>query len=52
MNENGKWKRFPVRHHDPWCLLPACVINHRTTEQDIDFLVAQIRQTGENLLLA
>jgi glutamate/tyrosine decarboxylase-like PLP-dependent enzyme len=30
--------------------LRACVINHRTTEQDIDFLVAQVEQTGEKLL--
>src|SRR5262245_39564123 len=30
--------------------LRACVINHRSTEQDIDFLVAHVRQTGERLL--
>jgi glutamate/tyrosine decarboxylase-like PLP-dependent enzyme len=30
--------------------LRACVINHRSTEQDIDFLVAHVRQTGEKLL--
>ncbi len=29
--------------------LRACVINHRSTEQDIDFLVAHVRQTGEGL---
>jgi aromatic-L-amino-acid/L-tryptophan decarboxylase len=29
--------------------LRACVINHRSTEQDIDFLVAHVRQTGERL---
>jgi glutamate/tyrosine decarboxylase-like PLP-dependent enzyme len=32
--------------------LRACVINHRSTEEDIDFLVAHVRQTGESLLLA
>ena len=32
--------------------LRACVINHRATEQDIDFLVAHVRQTGESLLPA
>ena len=32
--------------------LRACVINHRTTEQDINFLVAHIRQCGANLLSA
>jgi glutamate/tyrosine decarboxylase-like PLP-dependent enzyme len=32
--------------------LRACVINHRTTEQDIDFLVAHVRQSGESLLPA
>jgi glutamate/tyrosine decarboxylase-like PLP-dependent enzyme len=30
--------------------LRACVINHRSTEQDIDFVVAHIRETGEKLL--
>lgn len=30
--------------------LRACVINHRSTEQDIDFLVAHVQQTGEKLL--
>ncbi len=30
--------------------LRACVINHRSTEEDIDFLVAHVRQTGERLL--
>jgi glutamate/tyrosine decarboxylase-like PLP-dependent enzyme len=29
--------------------LRACVINHRSTEQDIDFLVAHVKQTGEKL---
>jgi glutamate/tyrosine decarboxylase-like PLP-dependent enzyme len=32
--------------------LRACVINHRSTEQDIDFLVAHVRQTGAGLLSA
>jgi aromatic-L-amino-acid decarboxylase len=32
--------------------LRACVINHRSTEEDIDFLVAHVRQTGESLLPA
>jgi aromatic-L-amino-acid/L-tryptophan decarboxylase len=32
--------------------LRACVINHRATEQDIEFLVAHVRQTGETLLPA
>ena len=32
--------------------LRGCVINHRATEQDIDFLVAHVRQTGESLLPA
>jgi aromatic-L-amino-acid decarboxylase len=30
--------------------LRACVINHRSTEQDIDFLLAHVGQTGEKLL--
>jgi glutamate/tyrosine decarboxylase-like PLP-dependent enzyme len=30
--------------------LRACVINHRSTEQDIDSLVAHVQQTGERLL--
>jgi hypothetical protein len=30
--------------------LRACVINHRSTEQDIDFLVAHVMRTGEMLL--
>jgi glutamate/tyrosine decarboxylase-like PLP-dependent enzyme len=30
--------------------LRACVINHRSTEQDIDGLVAHLRRTGEKLL--
>ena len=30
--------------------LRACVINHRSTEQDIDFLVAHVGHTGEKLL--
>jgi glutamate/tyrosine decarboxylase-like PLP-dependent enzyme len=30
--------------------LRACVINHRSTDQDIDFLVAHVQQTGETLL--
>lgn len=30
--------------------LRACVINHRSTEQDIDFLVAHVKQTGERQL--
>jgi glutamate/tyrosine decarboxylase-like PLP-dependent enzyme len=30
--------------------LRACVINHRSTEKDIDFLVAHVKQTGEKLL--
>ena len=30
--------------------LRACVINHRSTEQDIDFLVAHVRQVGKELL--
>ena len=30
--------------------LRACVINHRSREQDIDFLVAHVKQTGEQLL--
>jgi len=30
--------------------LRACVINHRSTEQDIDFLVDHIQQTGARLL--
>jgi aromatic-L-amino-acid decarboxylase len=30
--------------------LRACVINYRSTEQDIDFLVAHVQQTGEKLL--
>jgi hypothetical protein len=30
--------------------LRACVINHRTTEQDIDFLIAHVVQTGATLL--
>jgi aromatic-L-amino-acid decarboxylase len=29
--------------------LRACVINHRTTDQDIDFLVAHVEQTGQRL---
>jgi glutamate/tyrosine decarboxylase-like PLP-dependent enzyme len=29
--------------------LRACVINHRSTEQDIDFLVAHVQQIGERL---
>jgi aromatic-L-amino-acid decarboxylase len=32
--------------------LRACVINHRSTEEEIDFLVAHVRQTGESLLPA
>jgi glutamate/tyrosine decarboxylase-like PLP-dependent enzyme len=32
--------------------LRACVINHRSTEQDIDFLVDHVEQTGEKLLSA
>jgi hypothetical protein len=32
--------------------LRACVINHLTTERDIDFLVAHVSQTGESLLSA
>jgi aromatic-L-amino-acid decarboxylase len=35
--------------HGAFCLR-ACVINHRSTEQDIDFLVAHIQETGEKLL--
>jgi aromatic-L-amino-acid decarboxylase len=30
--------------------LRACVINHRSTEKDIDFLIAHIRRTGEEVL--
>jgi glutamate/tyrosine decarboxylase-like PLP-dependent enzyme len=30
--------------------LRVCVINHRSTEEDIDFLVAHVKQTGETLL--
>ena len=30
--------------------LRACVINHRSTEQDIDLLVANVRRSGANLL--
>jgi aromatic-L-amino-acid decarboxylase len=30
--------------------LRACVINHRSTEKDIEFLVAHVQQTGEKLL--
>jgi glutamate/tyrosine decarboxylase-like PLP-dependent enzyme len=30
--------------------LRACVINHRSTETDIDFLVAHVKETGEKLL--
>src|SRR5262249_5600524 len=37
--------------HGAFCLR-ACVINHRSTEQDVDFLVAHVRQTGKNLLPA
>jgi hypothetical protein len=28
----------------------ACIINHRSTKQDIDLLVAEVKQTGEKLL--
>ena len=30
--------------------LRACVINHRSTEQDIAFFVGHVQQTGEKLL--
>jgi glutamate/tyrosine decarboxylase-like PLP-dependent enzyme len=30
--------------------LRACVINHRSAEQDIDFLVTHVQKTGEKLL--
>jgi glutamate/tyrosine decarboxylase-like PLP-dependent enzyme len=30
--------------------LRACVINHHSTEKDIEFLVAHVQQTGEKLL--
>ena len=30
--------------------LRACVINHHSTEQDLDFLVAHLQQTGAKLL--
>jgi glutamate/tyrosine decarboxylase-like PLP-dependent enzyme len=35
--------------HGAFCLR-ACVINHRSTEQDIDFLVAHVQQMGGKLL--